>query len=113
MTFGNRLKKLMVSKGITQKQLSKELNIAASTLNGYANDKREPDYFTLKNLAEYFHVSTDYLLGISANSIEINIPSDDDTRLLLYYYRSLSPNMKDLLISQAELLYKHEKKNEI
>lgn len=31
--------------------------------NRYENDEREPDYETLKKLADFFNVSLDYLLG--------------------------------------------------
>ena len=50
MTFGERLKQLMDDRNITQRQISKELNIAVTTLNGYANDYREPDFLTLSKV---------------------------------------------------------------
>lgn len=106
MTFGQRLKELMNDRNITQRQISKELNIAVSTLNGYANDYREPDFVTLSLLANYFHVSADYLLGISTIPALSDIVSDHDTQRLLYIYQCLSPEMKSLLIEQAKLLLK-------
>ena len=53
----------MEERNLTQRQLGKELNIAASTLNGYVNDNREPDFQTLLCFARYFQVSTDYLVN--------------------------------------------------
>lgn len=70
MTFGNRLKKLREEKKINQIELSKILNIANSTLSLYENGGREPNYETLTRIADYFKVSTDYLLkGEEINSI--------------------------------------------
>lgn len=111
MTFGQRLKQLMDDRNITQRQISKELNIAASTLNGYANDYREPDFSTLSSLAHYFNVSTDYLLGISTTPQLSDIASDHNAQRLLYFYQCLSPEMKSLLVDQARLLLKHDISN--
>lgn len=107
MTFGQRLKSLMKEHNLTQRQLSVDLNIAASTLNGYANDHREPDFITLAQLAAYFHVSTDYLLGISNSTQLIDISLDANAQRLLNYYQQLTPGLKALLIDQAKLLTKH------
>lgn len=107
MTFGQRLKQLMDDRNITQRQLSRELSIAVSTLNGYANDYREPDFLTLALFARYFNVSTDYLLGISQSSQPAEIPMDHDAQRLFYYYQQLEPGLKGLLIDQAKLLLKY------
>ena len=108
MTFGERLKQLMDDRNITQRQISKELNIAVTTLNGYANDYREPDFLTLSLLANYFNVSADYLLGISTVPIMSDIAGNHDAQRLLYFYQCLSPEMKSLLIEQAKLLLKFD-----
>lgn len=112
MTFGQRLKQLMDDRNITQRQISRELNIAVSTLNGYANDHREPDFLTLSIMAHYFNVSADYLLGISTPSSMADIASDHDTQRLLNLYQCLSPQMKALLIEQAKLFLKFDTSEE-
>ena len=40
-----------------------KLNLAESTISGYENGNRKPDYDTLNKFADFFDVSTDYLLG--------------------------------------------------
>ena len=50
MDFSVRLENLVEEKNITQKQLSIELHIAPTTLNGYINNYREPDFHTLVRL---------------------------------------------------------------
>ena len=57
MKFSTRLENLLEERNLTQKALSTELNIAASTLNGYLRQNREPDYETLINLGKFFGVS--------------------------------------------------------
>lgn len=61
--IGNRLTNLRKQKKLTQQELSKRLKIARTTYSGYENGSREPDYATLKKIADFFEVSTDYLLG--------------------------------------------------
>ena len=64
---GNRIKLLREEKKIRQDELAKVLSISPSAVGMYERDEREPnDEITLK-LANYFGVSTDYLLGKSDN----------------------------------------------
>ena len=107
MTFGERLKELMEERDLTQRQLGKELNIAASTLNGYVNDNREPDFQTLISFARYFQVSTDYLLGFPSAQGSSQLLGAELTQRLLHYYKQLSPDFRILLVNQAKLLVKH------
>lgn len=67
MSFGQRLKQLIRENDISQRQLSRDLNMAPTTLSGYANDRREPNFHTLIQFADYFQVSVDYLIGYSDN----------------------------------------------
>ena len=62
MSFGEKLRILLEEHTMTQKQLAKELNIAPSTVGSYIQNTREPDFDTLKSIAGFFQVSTDYLL---------------------------------------------------
>lgn len=62
MTFGQRLANLREEKGIYQKELAAILNVSPSTVSNYENDVHFPDIEILCKLANYFDVSTDYLL---------------------------------------------------
>lgn len=53
MNFGDRLRILIDERGITQKELASQLNIAPSTVSSYVQNTREPDFATLKSLAIY------------------------------------------------------------
>jgi len=61
--LGERLAQLRKERDLTQEQLAKIFNMSRSTYAQYEVDRRHPDYNTLKMIAEYFNVSTDYLLG--------------------------------------------------
>ena len=61
----NRLKKLRLEKNESLESISKILNVTLQTISNYENGKREMTPNTIIKLAEYFNVSTDYLLGKS------------------------------------------------
>jgi len=61
--FSDKLKLLRSQKGLTQVQLSQELNISSGTVAMWETGKRIPDSETLVKLADFFNCSVDYLLG--------------------------------------------------
>lgn len=107
MKFGTRLENLLEERNISQKQLSTELHIAPSTLNGYLRRHREPDFTTLIQLAAYFDVSTDYLLGITNLRSPFTDTNDysDEEGDLISIYRNLKPKERDYLLKQAHIYY--------
>ena len=62
-TFGSRLRQLREDKGLTQEQLGKVLNVKKAAVSKYENETTSPDHATLCKLADFFDVTTDYLLG--------------------------------------------------
>lgn len=79
MVLGDRLKHLRNAKNLTQTQLSKELNISRGTYAHYEINKREPDFDTLQKLADFYNVSTDYLLGRSNEMMSVSYLKSDIT----------------------------------
>lgn len=57
------LKQLRNEKKITQRELANLLNLSPSTIAMYETGQRKPDFETLQKIADFFDVSTDYLLG--------------------------------------------------
>lgn len=64
--FSQRLIALRHMEKLTQKELAARLNIGRGALSLYEIGQREPDLDTLMRMADYFRVSTDYLLGRDA-----------------------------------------------
>lgn len=60
---GDRLKQLRDEKKLTQEELGKIINVTKVSISGYENGNRNPDIETLHNIADYFNVSSDYLMG--------------------------------------------------
>jgi transcriptional regulator with XRE-family HTH domain len=63
MTFGKRLRILRKNRNLTQKDLADRFNVGESTIGMYERDEREPSFEFVKQLADFFNVTTDYLLG--------------------------------------------------
>jgi transcriptional regulator with XRE-family HTH domain len=82
--LGERLKKLRNERKITQEELGKKVNVTKVSISGYENGNRNPDTETLQKLADFFEVSTDYLLGRTDNPQgSINIHYDGGNGLEL------------------------------
>lgn len=111
MDFYIRLENLIEERNLTQKQLSIDLHIASSTVNGYVNNKREPDFATLIRFAQYFDVSTDYLLGLSKEKNPAPSSLSSAEGALIHLYRSLSSDRQELLVEQAKFYQSLEEKH--
>lgn len=102
MDFYIRLENLIEESNLTQRQVSMDLHIASSTLNGYVNNNREPDFATLVRFAQYFNVSTDYLLGLSNEKKPSPSSLSPMEGALIHLYRSLPPERQELIVEQAK-----------
>ncbi len=72
-TFGKRLKKLREEKNLTQNQLAEQLSVNRDALAKWETDRAFPDLIMIKSIAEFFDISTDYLLGKDDNSFEAQV----------------------------------------
>lgn len=63
LKFGEILVELRESKRMTQSQLAKIIHVTPGTISNYEKGVHYPDVEKLIDLATYFGVSTDYLLG--------------------------------------------------
>lgn len=63
--FGPRLKMLRKEKGLTGTEFGKLFNFSRSGVSNWEARTREPSQAVLKEIADYFEVSVDYLIGVS------------------------------------------------
>lgn len=61
--FGDLLAELRQDRGLTQSELGKVISVTSGTISNYEHGFHLPDLEKLVLLADYFGVSTDYLLG--------------------------------------------------
>lgn len=66
MILSTRLRSLRTQRGLSQADLASFLHISRMTYTQYESGHREPGLQTLIDLADFYQISTDYLLGLSA-----------------------------------------------
>lgn len=77
LTIQERLKDLRVERGLTLEQLSVETGISKSALGKYeADDFKDISPFSMVELAKFYSVSTDYLLGLTEQKNHPNTELD-------------------------------------
>jgi repressor LexA len=62
------IRELRNKRELTQREFAKLINLAPSTIAMYETGKRKPDSDTLQVIADFFGVTTDYLLGRESTS---------------------------------------------
>ena len=83
--FSDRLKELRKTKGVTQKQVAEYLGITERQYQRYEYGRYESNHDTTIKLADFFGVSTDYLLGRTDHwhdaegNITVKAPSESVT----------------------------------
>ena len=66
MNFSERLAMLRKAKNVPLKEVARYLRVSVSTLSNYETGQHQPDFSILCRLADYYGVTTDYLLGRSS-----------------------------------------------
>lgn len=90
MIFSQRLKGLLSETKTTWKEVSMTLDIGKNQQKYWEDKDIAPDGKTLCKLCEYFHVTSDYLLGLSDSKTPQGNNLTEEERLLLEAYRSAS-----------------------
>ncbi|MNC38355.1 HTH-type transcriptional regulator Xre [compost metagenome] len=70
-TCGDKIALLREKRGLTQEDLANKIGISRASLSHYEKNRREPDYATMTKLADFFHVSVDYLLGRTSEPTQV------------------------------------------
>ena len=66
MLVGQRIRILREENDITQNELGEKLSVSKTTISHYENDSRTPSIETLIQLADFFQVDLDYILGVES-----------------------------------------------
>lgn len=106
MSFSSKLKSLRTENNMTQQYVAEQLNVSRSTIAGYETKDRQPSHEGLTALADFFHVTVDYLLDIASLS-SADAPCsirEANEKELISQYRSLSPESKEKLNEYLRLL---------
>ena len=89
LDFPNRLRETRKSKGYTQEQISKLLDIGQSAYAKWENGRTEPTLENIVKLSKILDTTTDFLLG------KTNIDFGNDSKVYEEYKELLSQNKKE------------------
>lgn len=105
------LKRLRENANLTQSELAERVGLKRYSISDWENERTEPDIESIKRLAHFFNVSTDYLLGRSDTPNEAKEEDLDDYKFALYgEVRDLTPAEKDEILRLVKF-YASELKN--
>lgn len=96
------LERVAKKRGITQEELAKQLQISPSTIGMYETFRREPDIETLIQMADFFHVTIDELVGhrpqLLGDPLLLGHHGDKTYELAVKIYRAVleSPEIGDI-----------------
>lgn len=93
--FGEIVKKIRITRNISQVQLAKELNVSKQTVSNWENDNILPSIEMLVKIAHFFSVSTDYLLELdNRRYLEITGLTDTQLEHIQQIIRDITDNQK-------------------
>ena len=99
--LARRLKELRFKNGITQSEFARAIGVAQQTVGGWEKNYSSPNYELLDKIADYFNVTTDYLLGRDVKSPP---PLSLDQRNLLSGFDDLNDAGRNTLMSVLNAL---------
>ena len=78
--FGENLKQLHNSRGLTQKDFGTKVGLSKAVVSKYETGMGYPSFDVLVRIAQYFGVTTDYLLGVVRGKI-IDVSELSDSQI--------------------------------
>ena len=79
----SNLKSIMYTRGLTGKDVAAEIGVTPSSMSRYLQDKRDPELLVVINMAKYFGVSMDWMVGLSEER-NTDIPEESRKAASLY-----------------------------
>ena len=94
-----RLKELRNKANITQKELAESINTSQQNIAFYEKGERKPKHDMVEKLANFFNVSTDYLLG-KTDFPDLDLEVDIDTAIdnsVAYDGKPITDNDREII----------------
>jgi len=102
MTMFERIENLRKSAGLSQGKLEKELGFSNGSISKWKNSTPTPD--RLQKLADYFHVSLEYLMNGKERAVDYLVRTDEGNEILVepYYLNDDAREMAQFLFEHPE-----------
>lgn len=107
---GDNIRKLRDAAGISQYELSRFLSIHPAAISGWERGVRQPDLAMIAKLAEYFNVSTDFIIGKETGEEGAYMPEDLKVSFRQVDWKALSEDERRILNAVIKsVIDKHRK----
>lgn len=104
MLFCKILKELRTARSLTQKELAQELKYSQSVISDWEKGATQPTAQAIIALAEFFDVTTDYLLGVyTEEQYSVKHQPSADEQALLHAYRAMPKGKKQALFGMLDI----------
>ncbi len=103
MGYVERMKALQTDSDIKIQKLASILNVEKHNLGNYLNGRRTMPYEVLVRFAQYYHVTTDYIFGLTDDP-QPPYPVSEAERAMLEAYRTLSQDQKELIVKNIAIM---------
>lgn len=99
--ISEKLSEIRKSRGYTMKAVAEAIEMKPDTYRNYESGRLEPNLKTLQKLADFYGVTTDYLLGrepLPNPFADLNL-SEDDEKEVIEKYLSLPPEIRAMMMN--------------
>ncbi len=99
-TFGANLAAIRAEKKVSQAEVAAYIGLTVAAYQNYETGRREAGYDTIVKLADFYGVTTDYLLGREPQKdpfAELSLCAEDE-QAVIDKYMSLPPEIRAMLL---------------
>lgn len=108
-----QLQQLRKSRGLTQDDLAEILGISLSSYQKYERDAISPSYETLCKIADFYHVTTDYLLGREPATDPFDmLQLPEDRKSVMERFASFPDDVRAIILDAIKELAEAAKKRQ-
>lgn len=108
-----QLQQLRKSRGLTQDDLAEILGISLSSYQKYERDAISPSYETLCKIADFYHVTTDYLLGREPATDPFDmLQLPEDQKSVMERFASFPDDVRAIILDAIKELAEAAKKSQ-
>lgn len=109
MRLHERMKAIQTDSDAKIRTLAKRFDVSEHSLGHYLNGKREVPYDVLVKFSEYYHVTADYLLGLTDDPLP-PFPLSAEERAMVSRYRALTGAQRELVDQGMALMEKQNQR---
>ncbi|MEA4932650.1 MAG: helix-turn-helix transcriptional regulator [Lawsonibacter sp.] len=103
MNYGARAKDWITDHDVKQKKLAQEFHVTEAMLSNYLNGRNDISVELMVKIAQYFHLTMDYLVGLSEDP-DVPLHLTKEERDLIGTYRFLLREQRELIVQTIQFM---------